>query len=88
MLVWIRKNLPILIICAFIVFWTVHQPSSLKAQVAAKSWFSVQVVTYASGLTGFFDANTGKLYLYDSNLEQPVAIRQVGELGKPLKKIK
>jgi hypothetical protein len=57
-------------------------------QEAKPDWSQVQVVTYSSGLTGFFDAATGKLYLYDSNLDECFLIREVEELGKPLKKIK
>ncbi len=63
--------------------------SSLKAQEkTAKDWSHVTVVSYPSGLTGFFDAKTGKLYLYDSNLENCFVIRQLTELGQPAKKIK
>ena len=57
-------------------------------QPAQKSWSHIQVVSYASGLTGFFDTKTGRIYLYDSNLDQPFIIREIDELGKPLKKIK
>ena len=57
-------------------------------QAAQPDWSQVQVVTYSSGLTGFFDAATGKLYLYDANLDECMVIREVEELGKPLKKIK
>jgi hypothetical protein len=47
----------------------------------------LQIVSYASGLTGFFDAASGKLYLYDSNAQNCVAIRQLVEPGKPMKKL-
>ena len=53
-----------------------------------KDWSRLQVVTYASGLTGFFDPASGKLYLYDSNLENCFIIRELTELGEPLKKLK
>lgn len=48
----------------------------------------VQIVAYASGLTGFFDRSTGLLYFYDSNLDKCVSIRQVVQLGEPMKKIR
>ena len=61
--------------------WGAHQP-------AQPDWSQVQVVSYSSGVTGFFDAATGKLYLYDASLDECLIIREVTELGKPLKKIK
>ena len=48
----------------------------------------LQVVSYASGLTGFFDAASGKLYLYDSNAQTCVAIRQLVEPGEPMKRLR
>lgn len=48
----------------------------------------VQIVTYSSGLTGFFEPGTGKLYIYDSSLKNCVAIRQLTSLGKPLGSLK
>jgi hypothetical protein len=56
--------------------------------VTPGDWAHVQVVTYASGLTGFFDTRSGTLYLYDSNLDKAVFIRRISELGAPLEKIK
>ena len=55
---------------------------------APDDWAHVQVVTYASGLTGFFDTRSGTLYIYDSNLDKAVFIRRISELGAPLEKIK
>jgi hypothetical protein len=49
---------------------------------------SLEIVGYASGLTGLFDPSTGKFFLYDANLENCVAVRQISELGKPMKRIK
>ena len=51
-------------------------------------WSRLQVITYASGLTGFFDPATGKLYVYDSSWNNCVFIRQLTELGEPMKMIK
>ena len=63
--------------------------SSLKArQETTKDWSRLTVISYASGLTGFFDPKTGRVYLYDSNLENCFLIRQLTELGEPMKKIK
>jgi hypothetical protein len=48
---------------------------------------SVEPVTYISGMTGFFDRNTGMMYVYDVNLEKCVFSRQMVKLGEPMKKI-
>ncbi len=48
----------------------------------------IQIVSYASGLTGFFDASTGRLYLYDSEVRNCVAVRQLVEPGEPMKRLK
>jgi len=47
----------------------------------------IQVFTYTSSLTGFFDRNTGMLYLYDANLEKCTCIRQLVRLGEPMRKL-
>jgi len=52
-----------------------------------KDWSRLKVVTYA-GLTGFFDPDTGKLYVYDANMENCVVIRQMVKPGESMVKIK
>lgn len=60
----------------------------VRAQATAQpDWSNVQVVTYENGATGFFDSNTGTLYVYDGNLRRPVLIRQIDALGRPLRAI-
>ena len=60
-----------------------------KAAPQGKAVFAdLEITGYASGLTGLFDPSTGKFYLYDANLENCVAIRQLSELGQPMKRIK
>jgi len=44
----------------------------------------VTIVTYGSGLTGFFDRPTGTLYVYDANWDKCVAIRKLTTLGAPM----
>jgi hypothetical protein len=62
--------------------------SSGANQQAQPDWSQVQVVSYSSGMTGMFDAATGRLYLYDANMHECLVIRELAELGKPLKRIK
>ena len=45
----------------------------------------LQVVAYASGLTGFFDPAERKLYLYGADVKTPFMTAEIDELGKPLK---
>jgi hypothetical protein len=51
-------------------------------------WSNVQVVAYGSGLTGFFDKSTGRLYLYGADLKTPFMVTEIEKLGEPLKIIK
>ena len=51
-------------------------------------WSRLTVLSYASGVTGFFDPDTGKLYLYDMNLEQCHAIREITKLGEPMRRLR
>ena len=51
-------------------------------------WSAIQIVTYNSGLTGFFDPRDGKYYVYDGNLEKCVIIRQFEKLGEPMQGVK
>lgn len=54
----------------------------------AAKWEHVQVVTYPSGLTGFFDTTSGRLFVYGADLKTPFMISEVQTLGEPLKVIK
>jgi len=48
----------------------------------------LQFYAYASGLTGIFDRNSGRLYIYDTDLTKCIAIRQLNRLGDPMRKLK
>lgn len=43
------------------------------------------VFTYPGGTTGFFDPDSGKLYVYDINLANCISVREIATLGEPLK---
>jgi hypothetical protein len=86
-----KQKASALVICALLVgtFLLLCVVSSAKSQQEPKAnWSDLKIVTYASGLTGFFDPNSGKLYVYDSNLENCFVVRQLIALGKPMKKLK
>jgi len=63
------------------------QAAAENAPTAAK-WGHVQVVSYSSGLTGFFDTTTGRLYLYGSDAKTPFMETELQKLGEPLKIVK
>ena len=54
-----------------------------QAQVFA----SIEPVPYVSGMTGFFDRNTGMMYMYDINMDKCVFIRQLVKPGEPLRRV-
>ncbi len=62
--------------------------SNKATEGSKKDWSRLRIVTYASGLTGFFDPDTGRLFVYDSNMENCFIIRELTELGEPMKKLK
>lgn len=47
-------------------------------------WSRLKIVTYPSGSTGFFDPDSGRLYLYNANLDRCVSIRELNTLGQPM----
>jgi hypothetical protein len=64
------------------------QAQGIRQQtVQAPAFPQLEMVTYISGMTGFFDRNTGMIYVYDINLEKIVFVRQLVRPGDPLKKI-
>jgi len=62
--------------------------TSTAAEPTEPDWSQLKVVAYRSGMTGFFDPESGKLYIYDANVEQCLIIRELDELGKPMKRVK
>ncbi|MCI0332521.1 MAG: hypothetical protein L0228_04785 [Planctomycetes bacterium] len=58
------------------------------ADKAAATPLPLQVVSYNSGLTGFFEPSSKTLYVYASDLKTPFMTVQVETLGEPLKVIK
>ncbi len=72
---------------AFGTSW-LASPAKAGSMQTQQDWSRVTIVTYASGLTGFFDPKVGRLYVYDSDLENCFIIRELSELGEPLKRLR
>ena len=85
-----KKVSLITIAACLLVGVTVFVTTSLAQgrATSTQDWSRLKIVTYATGLTGFFDPDTGKLYVYDSNMANCFAIRELVALGEPLKKLK
>jgi hypothetical protein len=67
---------------------SVFMPSSIAQDNQPQMQPQLEVFTYSTGLTGFYDRNTGLLYLYDTNIEKCTCIRQLVRLGEPMKKLR
>ena len=48
-------------------------------------WSRLKVVTYPNGGTGFFDTETGIMYIYDAQLRNCYLIRRLNVLGDPMR---
>ena len=48
-------------------------------------WSRLKVVSYPNGGTGFFDPDTGTIYVYDSSLARCYLVRKIGNLGAPMR---
>jgi hypothetical protein len=74
---------------ALVLAWGWLAPPTGAQLPAQQAPFAhVQVISYASGLTGFFDQKDGSLYLYDGNAERCVFIRKMTKLGDPMQKVR
>lgn len=86
-----RKNVAVVVMCAIVglaVAIAVPRILAKDNTESKQNWSRLEMATYTSGLTGFFDPDTGMYYVYDSNLENCFMIRQITTLGEPMKKIK
>src|SRR5262245_22115632 len=84
-----HKNVLIALVLAGITMFALKDSSQGATEATGSpKWQRVQIVTYAAGLTGFFDTSNGRLYLYGADLKTPFAITELEKLGDPLKVIK
>jgi len=56
------------------------------ADAPRSEWARLKLVAYPNGATGFFDPDTGIVYVYDSDLRNCYLIRQLQTLGKPMQR--
>jgi hypothetical protein len=53
-----------------------------------RDWSHVIVFTYPTGVTGFFDQSTGRLYLYDTAADTCLSIRELTTLGNQTRRLR
>ena len=59
--------------------------AAAKARETSKhDWSRLHVVAYPSGGTGYFDPDSGTLYVYDANQQNCYLIRRLTSLGEPM----
>jgi hypothetical protein len=81
-----RKSLAAAVLGGVVVFaLSASLSGATDDPKASDKWANVQVVAYSSGLTGFFDKSTGRLYLYGADLKTPFMVTEIQKLGEPLK---
>jgi len=69
--------------CALTAAAPLRAPAATPAKPAITSDLSdIEVVNYASGLTGIFDKSAGKMYLYDSSTKKCVGVRRMTSTGE------
>ena len=59
-----------------------------SAEPQKKDWSKLKPVSFSSGVMGLFDPDSGRMYLYDINLVNCYAIRELTALGEPMTRIK
>jgi len=64
-------------------------PHAVRAAqpVALSSLTDVQAVSCAGGQTGFFEAKTGTLYIYDTAQGRCVGVRKLSRLGEAMESV-
>jgi hypothetical protein len=59
-----------------------------KDKTADNDLSKLQWIGYPSGATGVFDPATGKLYIYDSNVQYCNIIREMKVVGDPMTRVR
>jgi hypothetical protein len=74
----------IVCVAAAVVFFS----SSASAESAAGDFSNLRVFSYPSGYTGFFDPDTGLIYVYDTDLHTCHTVRRLVKPGEPIKRVR
>lgn len=55
------------------------------AEKAGNDFSRLQMFSYPSGGTGIFDPSTGRIYVYDANLDRVSFVREITILGQQMR---
>jgi hypothetical protein len=84
---WLTALLAVALVAAALS-WLVRPAASAGEDKTKSDLNSLKIFAYPGGATGIFDPATGKLYVYDTNLDKCTMKRQLDKLGEPLKVVK
>lgn len=82
-----KNNLYMFVCVTLLIFMSIFIGSTMTSMAQGKSFAGVVLFNTPAGRLGFFEQNTGKIYLYDDNLSRCVFIGQLMELGQPIQEI-
>jgi len=77
-----NKITTFLVIIIIALSFMLGTTSQSKAQ--QKSFIGILPFVTTSNRVGFFDQNTGRIYMYDDNISQCIYIGQMNQLGQPV----
>jgi len=81
----IISNMTLILSIAVLIFTLLEYKTS---KAATNAFQNVIPFVNNMGYIGFFDQNTGKIYLYDGDLKKCVMTTQLSQLGEPTSEIK
>ena len=62
----------------------VEQTTAAATTQPGRDWSKLKPIAFPTGVLGFFDPDSGRIYMYDVNLENCYSVRQLTELGEPM----
>ena len=58
--------------------------ATIQSKAQNKSYAGIMPFVTSNDRVGFLDQNSGKIYMYDSNISQCVFVGQIQSLGQPI----
>ncbi|MBD3425655.1 MAG: hypothetical protein GF409_00305 [Candidatus Omnitrophica bacterium] len=59
-----------------------------RGEAETPDYTQYEVLVYPSGLTGFFDRASGRIYVYDTRLDDCIMVRHMTSPGRSMRIIK
>lgn len=83
-----KRFVIIVLFCTLVMFGVQAFGQYAQGERPQTDYTKLEVLVYPSGLTGFFDHETGRLYIYGSRLDECIMIRQMIKPGRSMRVIK